>query len=148
MSTHIHLPQTPPILPFLYKCTFCISIFKFKQFNFRESCIITYNSNSSSLAWAISYDSTYFIDGENEDPGKGYDLSRLQGESGLQAGPAAGILDRSPRPGRYVACGFWTDFASEMQTPALVWVLWPLLTVTISSLLLLDLIKFFESWDF
>ena len=58
-----------------------------------------YNSNSSSLAWAISYDSTYFIDGENEDPGKGYDLSRMQGESGLQAGPAAGILDRSPRLG-------------------------------------------------
>ena len=104
-----------------------------------------YNSHSNSLAWTISYDSTYFIDRENQDPGKGYDLSRAQGESGLQAGPAAGVLDQSPRPGKYVACGFWVDFACEIQTPALVLLLRPLLTLTMSSLLLLDIIKFFES---
>lgn len=102
-------PQNSPILPFLYKFTFCISIFKFKQFNFRKSCIITYNSHSNSLAWTISYNSTYFIDRENQDPGKGYGLSRPQGESGLQAGPAAGVLNQSPRPGWYVTCGFWAD---------------------------------------
>ena len=76
---------------------------------------------------------------------KGYDLSRAQGESGLQAGPAAGVLDQSPRPGKHVACGFWVDFACEIQTPALVLLLRPLLTLTMSSLLLLDIIKFFES---
>jgi len=35
--------------------------------------------------------------------------------------------------------------AREIQTPALVLVLWPLLTVTMSSLLLLDIIRFFKS---
>lgn len=66
------------IIHLLYKYIFHINILKFKQFNFRESWIISYNSRNNSLAWAISYDFAYFIDGENGGSERGYDLSRLQ----------------------------------------------------------------------
>ena len=39
------------------------------------------------------------MDGENGGLERDYDLSRLQGEPGPEAGPAAGVLAQSPRPG-------------------------------------------------